>query len=78
MLGTALAVKPILTFGAEIAPVGRVNAQSDPNQGPGGPILVITSSSSTFGKYYAEILRTEGLNEFAVTDIAQNCSLIQS
>src|SRR3954447_17317069 len=41
----------------------------DPNQGPGGPILVITSSSSTFGKYYAEILRTEGLNEFAVADI---------
>src|SRR5881227_1535437 len=41
----------------------------DPNQGPGGPILVITSSSSTYGKYYAEILRTEGLNEFAVIDI---------
>lgn len=52
-----------------LAPVGRVSAQSDPNQGPGGPILVITSSSSTFGKYYAEILRTEGLNEFAVMDI---------
>ncbi|HYI93632.1 MAG TPA: DUF4082 domain-containing protein [Bryobacteraceae bacterium] len=47
----------------------RANAQ-DPNQGPGGPILAITSSSSTFGKYYAEILRTEGLNEFAVSDIA--------
>jgi hypothetical protein len=41
----------------------------DPNQGPGGPILVITSSSSTFGKYYAEILRTEGLNEFSIADI---------
>lgn len=41
----------------------------DPNQGPGGPILVITSSSATYGKYYAEILRTEGLNEFAVADI---------
>ena len=26
-------------------------------------------SSSTYGKYYAEILRTEGLNEFAVADI---------
>jgi hypothetical protein len=42
---------------------------ADPNQGPGGPILVITSPSSIFGKYYAEILRTEGLNEFAVADI---------
>ncbi len=47
----------------------RANAQADPNQGPGGPILVITSSSTTFGKYYAEILRTEGLNEFSVSDI---------
>ena len=44
-------------------------APADPNQGPGGPILVITSPSSTFGKYYAEILRTEGLNAFAVADI---------
>ena len=41
----------------------------DPNQGPGGPILVVTSSSATYGKYFAEILRTEGLNEFAVVDI---------
>jgi hypothetical protein len=44
-------------------------APADPNQGPGGPILVITSPTSTFGKYYAEILRTEGLNAFAVADI---------
>jgi WD40 repeat protein len=41
-----------------------------PDQGPGGPILVISSAANPFGKYYAEILRTEGLNEFAVTDIA--------
>ena len=47
----------------------RASAQPDPNQGPGGPILVITSTSTTFGKYYAEILRTEGLNEFSVSDI---------
>ncbi len=45
-------------------------ALPDPNEGPGGSILVITSGSPTFGKYYAEILRTEGLNEFAVADIA--------
>jgi WD40 repeat protein len=39
---------------------------------PGGPILIITSASSTppnFGAYYSEILRTEGFNEFAVADI---------
>ena len=45
-------------------------AMADPNQGPGGPILVITSPASTFGKYYAEILRNEGLNAFAVADIS--------
>ena len=39
------------------------------NPPPGGPILVITSSTSTFGNYYTEILRNEGLNEFAVADI---------
>ena len=51
-------------------PVRCVGAHlPNPNQGPGGPILVITSASSTYGTYYAEILRTEGLNEFAVVDI---------
>src|SRR5262249_36043680 len=42
----------------------------DPNQGPGGPILVVTRSADPFGRYYAEILRAEGLTEFAVADIA--------
>jgi len=37
---------------------------------PGGPILVITTTSDSFGKYYAEILRTEGFNEFAMADIS--------
>ncbi|MGH8610626.1 MAG: DUF4082 domain-containing protein [Gammaproteobacteria bacterium] len=37
---------------------------------PGGPILVITSPSSTFSNYYAEIVRNEGLNAFAVAAIA--------
>ncbi len=49
---------------------GARQATADPNQGPGGPILVVTSPTSTFGKYYAEILRTEGLNEFAVADMS--------
>ena len=40
-----------------------------PTQGPGGPILVITSASNPFTTYYAEILRAEGLNLFAVADI---------
>jgi hypothetical protein len=47
-------------------------ASADPGDGPGGPILVVTGSTSGdhFGSYYAEILRAEGLNEFAVTDKA--------
>ena len=43
---------------------GSLNAQT------GGPILVITSASNPFTGYYAEILRTEGFNEFAVADIS--------
>ncbi len=45
-------------------------AAGNPSQGPGGPILVVTSGTSTFSSYYAEILRTEGLNEFAVADVS--------
>ena len=45
-------------------------AAGNPAQGPGGPILVVTSAASPFGSYYAEILRTEGLNSFAVADVA--------
>ncbi len=50
-----------------LAPLGVAHA--DPNQGPGGPILVITNGNQNFGKFYAEILRTEGFNEFAVAEI---------
>jgi hypothetical protein len=41
----------------------------DPNVGPGGPILVVTSTANPFTRYYAEILRNEGVNEFALQDI---------
>ena len=40
------------------------------DQGPGGPILVIADDADPFGRYYAEILRTEGFNAFAVSDIS--------
>lgn len=39
-----------------------------PGEGPGGPILLVTSPGDRFGRYYAEILRSEGLNAFDVTD----------
>ncbi|WP_313935965.1 DUF4082 domain-containing protein [Anabaena azotica] len=36
----------------------------------GGPILLVTSTANRFSEYYAEILRNEGLNYFAVSDIS--------
>ncbi|HEV8315895.1 MAG TPA: fibronectin type III domain-containing protein, partial [Vicinamibacterales bacterium] len=47
-----------------------VVAAPDPNAGPGGPVLVVTSAANPFTYYYAEILRAEGLNAFGVADIA--------
>ncbi|HWM62689.1 MAG TPA: Ig-like domain-containing protein, partial [Solirubrobacterales bacterium] len=41
-----------------------------PDEGPGGPILVISNTANPFSRYYGEILRAEGLNEFTITDIA--------
>jgi hypothetical protein len=44
-----------------------------PDQGPGGPILVIrnpTAPASQFTPFVAEVLRAEGLNEFATTDLS--------
>jgi hypothetical protein len=39
-----------------------------PGDGPGGPVLVVVDPGDQFGRYYAEILRAEGLNAFAVAD----------
>lgn len=47
-----------------------ITSSADINEGPGGPVLVVTSTGNNFSKYYAEILRTEGLNYFEVADIA--------
>ncbi len=41
-----------------------------PTDGPGGPVLVVGSGSNPFGRYYAEILRAEGLNAFTATDVS--------
>ncbi len=40
-----------------------------PDQGPGGPILVVSNPSNRFTRYFAEILRAEGLNAFALVDL---------
>lgn len=41
-----------------------------PDEGPGGPILVVSAASNPFSRYYAEILRAEGMNDFTVKDIS--------
>jgi hypothetical protein len=67
--GAKLILLVLVAFFWLIGLASAARAAGDPAQGPGGPILVVTSGSSTFGKYYAEILRTEGFNAFAVADI---------
>src|SRR4029077_9447438 len=62
--GTRVALVACMAFIA--VPVGAQAAVEPP---PGGPILVVTSSADPFTSYYTEILRAEGLNEFATTDI---------
>jgi hypothetical protein len=61
--GNAMAANFTSSFstatGAPLPPLG---------QGPGGPILVITTDQNKFGTYYSEILYAEGLNLFAVAD----------
>jgi hypothetical protein len=47
-----------------------VAASKDPAVGPGGPILLLSSAANRFSEYYAEILRNEGFNEFAVADVS--------
>ncbi len=40
-------------------------------EGPGGPILVVSTTTNPFSRYAVEILRAEGLNEFSARDISQ-------
>ena len=40
------------------------------DEGPGGPILVVGSTSNPFGRYLGEILHNEGLNLYTITDIS--------
>jgi len=61
--GNAIGSDTVWSFTTKSAP------PPPPTTGPGGPILVVTSASNPFTIYYAEILRAEGLNEFAVSDI---------
>lgn len=39
-------------------------------EGPGGPILIVSSGANPFSRYAVEMLRAEGLNEFRAEDIS--------
>jgi uncharacterized protein DUF4082/Big-like domain-containing protein len=41
-----------------------------PSSGPGGPILVISNTTNPFTRYFDEMLRAEGMNEFTIADIS--------
>ena len=43
---------------------------ANPSNGPGGPILLISSTSNPFSRYPVEILRAEGWNAFNALDIS--------
>ncbi len=64
LAGNPLAVDDTWTFTTEEAP------PPPPDEGTGGPILVISHSENPFSRYYSEILRAEGLNEFITTDVS--------
>ncbi len=61
------------TLTAALGGVSRattLTVTAPPPEGPGGPILVVSSAVNPFGRYYAEVLRAEGLNEFIAMDVS--------
>ncbi|MEZ4683722.1 MAG: DUF4082 domain-containing protein [Caldilineaceae bacterium] len=65
LAGNALSNDVVWSFTTENAP------PIPPDDGPGGPILLISSATNPFSRYYTEILRNEGLNLFLATDISK-------
>ncbi len=68
-LGRAFSSAIVLGVSLLAAPLATAQILPDPNQGPGGPILVATATTSPHSTFYAEILRSEGLNAFTVVDV---------
>ena len=69
-----LAVSSVLVVGLH-APVSNgattaAVADNAADAAPGGPILVVTSTTNGFTRYLAEILQAEGLNEYATADVS--------
>jgi PKD repeat protein len=66
---TAPGLYDVRLYGSQTAGCSMV---VDPTavEGPGGPVLILANGSNLFSRYYAEILRAEGMNAFHVRDIA--------
>ncbi|HSW34782.1 MAG TPA: hypothetical protein VLH36_14315, partial [Steroidobacteraceae bacterium] len=50
--------------------LGVTPAPPPADEGPGGPILVVSSAANPFGRYLVEILLAEGLNAYRAQDIS--------
>lgn len=61
LFGNAMGQDVTWTFTTAAAPA---------NGGPGGPILVISSSQNPYTRFFSEILYNEGMNEFTVQDVS--------
>ena len=68
--GNALAADFTWSFTTTAAP------PPPPTDGPGGPVLVISSPSNPFSRYPVEMLRAEGFNLFAAKDISTVTSTV--
>ncbi|WP_303310999.1 N,N-dimethylformamidase beta subunit family domain-containing protein [Hymenobacter sp. BT730] len=81
LANNALAANYSASFTTQGVPPPPPPPLPSPNDGPGGPILVISSSSNAFSRFPVEILRAEGFNEFAAKDISEvrsNTALLNS
>jgi WD40 repeat protein len=65
----AAPVRLLESFLSWLVPAASAAPLPTPDDGPGGPILVVTSGTSPFETFYPEILRNEGFNAFAVRSI---------
>ena len=63
--GNAMSKDSIWSFNTAPATIA-----SNPLNGPGGPILLISSAANPFSRYPVEILRAEGWNAFNALDIS--------